>query len=96
MYGIDISEDMKKNASKQNRKALEYNHLFLEIGDCCNLPYEDNMFSRVLSINTIYFWNDAVKGLSEIRQVLKHGKSFYNVLYTNEKQGLKRWKYEIL
>ena len=54
------------------------------------------MFSRVLSINTIYFWNDAVKGLSEIRQVLKHGKSFYNVLYTNEKQGLKRWKYEIL
>ena len=84
MYGIDISEDMKKVASKRNRKALENNQLFLETGDCCNLPYEDNMFSGISSINTIYFWNDAVKGLSEIRRILKPGKSFYNVVYTKE------------
>ena len=61
MYGIDISEDMKKTASKRNRKALENNQLFLETGDCCNLPYEENMLSGVSSINTIYFWNDAVR-----------------------------------
>ena len=50
MYGIDISEDMKKTASKRNRKALENNQLFLETGDCCNLPYEENMLSGVSSI----------------------------------------------
>ena len=30
-------------------------------------------------ILTVYFWRDAVKGLSEIYRVLKAGGSFYNV-----------------
>lgn len=84
MYGIDISEDMKKTASKRNKRALKNGQLFLEVGDCCDLPYEDDMFSAVLSINTIYFWSDTAKGLLEIRRVLKKGKSFYNRIYTKE------------
>lgn len=84
LYGIDISEDMKKTASKRNKRALKNGQLFLKVGDCCELPYEDDMFSAVSSINTIYFWSDTVKGLSEIRRVLKKGKSFYNLIYTKE------------
>lgn len=84
MYGIDISKDMKRTASKRNKQAYKNGQLFLEIGDCCNLPYEDDMFSAVSSINTIYFWSDTVKGLSEIRRVLKKGRSFYNLVYTKE------------
>ena len=84
MYGIDISEDMKKTALKRNNRALKSGQLFLEIGDCCDLPYKNDMFSAVSSINTIYFWSDTAKGLSEIRRVLKKGKSFYNLIYTKE------------
>ncbi|MGN0632383.1 MAG: class I SAM-dependent methyltransferase [Oscillospiraceae bacterium] len=84
MYGIDISEDMRKTASKRNNRALNNGQLFLSVGDCCDLPYEDDMFSAVSSINTVYFWSDTVKGLSEIRRVLKPGKSFYNTVYTKE------------
>ena len=58
--------------------------LHLRTGDCCALPYVDNSFAAVSSINTVYFWNDTVKGLSEICRVLKPGKSFYNVVYTKE------------
>ena len=84
MYGIDISEDMKKTALKRNKRALKNGQLFLEVGDRCNLPYEVDMFSAVSSINTRYFWSDTVKGLSEIRRVLKKRKSFYNLVYTKE------------
>lgn len=84
MYGIDISEDMKHKAIRKNKKALSENHLHLKVGDCCDLQFQDNLFSAVTSVNTIYFWNDTVKGLSEIRRVLKPGKSFYNVVYTKE------------
>lgn len=52
--------------------------------DTCNLPYEDDTFDAVTSINTVYFWQDTVKGLSEIFRTLKQGKSFYNVVYTKE------------
>ena len=31
-----------------------------------------------------YFWEDTIKGLSEIRRTLKEGGSFYNVVYTKE------------
>ena len=84
MYGIDISEDMQVRALKMNKMALSEKHLHLQMGDCCSLEFEDETFSFVTSINTVYFWDDTVKGLSEIRRVLKKGKSFYNVVYTKE------------
>lgn len=84
MYGIDISDDAKDMATKKNKKAVAVNQLHLSVGDCCDLPYEDSMFAAITSINTVYFWSDTVKGLSEIRRTLKDGKSFYNVVYTKE------------
>lgn len=84
LYGIDISDDARKMAFKKNKKALKENQLHLSVGDCCNLPYEEGTFDAVTSINTIYFWRDTVKGLSEICRTLKKGKSFYNVVYTKE------------
>ena len=84
MYGIDISSDAKDMATKKNKKADSVGQLHLKVGDCCDLPYEDDMFAAVTSINTVYFWTDTVKGLSEIRRTLKKGKSFYNIVYTKE------------
>lgn len=68
MYGIDISDDAKEMANKRNNKANNAGQLHLSVGDCCNLPYEEGFFSVITSINTIYFWSDTVKGLSEIRR----------------------------
>lgn len=84
LYGIDISEDMKIQATKRNKTAMNDGKLFLDIGDCCNLKYENDFFEVVTSINTVYFWQDTVKGLSEIHRTLKAGGSFYNVVYTKE------------
>ena len=84
LYGIDISEDMKIQATKRNKKALSDGKLFLDIGDCCDLKYTDDFFEAVTSINTVYFWEDTIKGLSEIHRTLKSGGSFYNVVYTKE------------
>ncbi len=84
LYGIDISEDMKDLAEKRNRKALEAGRLDLQVGDCCNLEFADSSFDAVSSINTVYFWPDTVKGLSEIRRCLVPGGCFINAVYTKE------------
>lgn len=84
LYGIDISEDMKTQAENRCKNAKSDDRLFLRVGDCCDLPYDDEMFSAVTSVNTVYFWSDTVKGLSEIRRTLKTGGSFYNIVYTKE------------
>lgn len=84
IYGIDISEDMLNTASKANRQAIENNKIHLSIGDCCNLQFDNEMFDIVTSVNTIYFWNDTVKGLQEIHRTLKKGGIFYNASYSKE------------
>lgn len=100
IYGIDLAKDAIKMAKQKNRKAVKAHRLHLRVGDCCQLPYKDNTFDAVTSINTIYFWSDTVKGLTEIRRTLKPGKSFYNVVYTKKKlntfsfteEGYKKFK----
>lgn len=84
LYGIDISEDMKTLAFKRNKHAAREKRLNLEVGDCCKLNFPDNTFDAVSSINTVYFWSDTVKGLSEIRRCLVPGGSFVNAVYTKE------------
>lgn len=84
LFGVDISEDMLLAATKRNKRAATANRLHLEVGDCCNLRFDDNTFAAVSSINTVYFWSDIVKGLSEIRRVMLDGANFYNVVYTKE------------
>lgn len=84
ILGIDISEDMKSIASKRNSKGMAINKIKLLLGDCCDLNFENNTFEAVTSVNTIYFWNDTEKGLSEIYKVLKPGGTFYNAVYSRE------------
>ncbi len=84
VYGIDISEDMVKIASKNNKKGIANGDIHLAIGDCCNLAFENNTFDIVTTMNTIYFWNDTIQGLQEIYRVLKDNGVFYNAVLTKE------------
>lgn len=84
MYGIDISDDMVTAATSRNARAFRDGKLHLQWGDCCDLPFDENSFAAVTSINTVYFWNNTEDGLAEIHRVLKHGATFYNVVYTKD------------
>lgn len=84
MYGIDISEDMVAAATSRNARASRDGKLHLQWGDCCDLPFDENSFAAVTSINTVYFWNNTEDGLAEIHRVLKPGATFYNVVYTKD------------
>ena len=84
IYGIDISEDMVKLASEKNQKGIEGGDIHFAVGDCCDLAFEDQAFDIVVTMNTIYFWNDTIKGMQEIYRVLKDGGVFYNAVLTKE------------
>lgn len=84
IYGIDISEDMVKVASKNNRKGIANGDIVLLVGDCCELTFENNSFDIVTTMNTIYFWKDTIQGLQEIYRVLKEKGVFYNAVLTKE------------
>lgn len=84
IYGIDISKDMLKAAMKRNKTAAKAGKINLSVGDCCKLNFNENTFDAVTSVNTVYFWNNTLQGLTEINRVLKKNGVFYNVVYSKE------------
>ncbi|MFI5087647.1 MAG: class I SAM-dependent methyltransferase [Terriglobales bacterium] len=71
--GVDFSDDLARQAQRRFRKEIAQGRLTVQLGDVSRLPYSDENFDRVLTINTIYFWPDTLQGLGEIRRVLKNG-----------------------
>ena len=45
--------------------------MHLTIADVVSLPFEDESFERIYTVNTHYFWSDIDKGLQEITRVMK-------------------------
>ena len=71
--GIDISELMKQEAEKYTiENGLEKSANF-QIYDGTNIPFADNSFDKIFTVNTIYFWQQPVQLLNELDRVLKPG-----------------------
>jgi len=71
--GIDPSAEMVAQAATRNGKAIESGQVDLRRGSVERLPFADNIFDRVLTINSTQVWPDAIAGLREIRRVMKPG-----------------------
>ena len=88
VYGIDISEYAIENSIEDLRGKLK-------VGNALSLPYMDNYFDLVISINTLHNLEgkDIIKSFEELKRVTK--KNSYIILdaYSNEKEKeeLKNW-----
>lgn len=71
--GIDPSREMVEQARARNAIAIQSGRLDLRHGSVENLPFQDNLFDEALAINSLQVWPDAVKGLREMRRVMKPG-----------------------
>lgn len=89
--GIDISDDMVEKASSLNRKYVDSGRMKFQSGDCCALDFQNGSFDVVTTMNTIYFWSDTEKGMSEICRVLKKDGIFINAVIS--KEGLDKFLY---
>ena len=86
--GVDISEYAIENSIPEIKP-------YLQVGNATKLPFEDNCFDFVISINTIHNLNreDCAIALQEIERVTK-GNSFITVdAYRNdeEKARIEAW-----
>jgi ubiquinone/menaquinone biosynthesis C-methylase UbiE len=85
--GIDVSPEMVREADRRFRRPIAEGHMRVQLGDVSHLPFPDATFDRVFTINTIYFWPDALQGLSEIHRVLRDGGRAAVSIRSGEKMG---------
>jgi ubiquinone/menaquinone biosynthesis C-methylase UbiE len=82
--GIDISESILKTATKRNRRFVQSGKMSFECHSVDKMPFGSDIFDKVYTINTVYFWDDLSATMAEIKRVLKQGGIFINALYTND------------
>jgi ubiquinone/menaquinone biosynthesis C-methylase UbiE len=71
--GIDPSREMVTQAKDRNAQAIAAGRVELRQGSVDHLPFADGAFDKVLSINSMQVWPDAVAGMREVWRVLKAG-----------------------
>lgn len=75
-YGLEMSELMFQEARRINRNFVSQKQAFFSIYDGNAIPFKKESFDKIFTVNTIYFWQDPQKLLSEIYRVLKPNGNF--------------------
>ncbi len=71
IYGIDFSQVMVEQAKQKFKPEIESNKVSIEFGDVKQLAFAEKKFDKICTVNTIYFWNEPLANLKEIKRVLK-------------------------
>jgi SAM-dependent methyltransferase len=72
--GLEISKTMKPEAESINSKYLPQAEFHLYNGN--KIPFDSESFNKVMTVNTIYFWENPVEFFNEIYRVLEKNGSF--------------------
>ncbi|MGH7889074.1 MAG: class I SAM-dependent methyltransferase, partial [Thermodesulfobacteriota bacterium] len=83
--GVDFSEPMVRQGEKKFRRLIEQGRVELRLGDIACLPYQDNIFDKVCSVNAIYFWTNPLENLLEIRRIMKKDGRLVVSFHSREK-----------
>lgn len=76
-FGLEISELMKKEAERKNEELVKAGTATFSLYDGVKLPFDDNVFDVIFTVNTLYFWVDPIQLLNELHRVLKVGQACY-------------------
>jgi ubiquinone/menaquinone biosynthesis C-methylase UbiE len=71
--GIDPSPEMLRQATQRNATRISERRVELRQASADHLPFVDGSFNKVLAINSMQLWPDALAGLLEISRVIRHG-----------------------
>ena len=74
--GVDISQTMVDEATKMNEELVKEEKVSFRFTNGKTLPFEDATFTKIVTVNTLYFWENPAEYAAEIYRVLQPGGRF--------------------
>lgn len=72
VIGMDVSDEMIRHA---RRASADFNNLMFVMGQVAEIPWQANLFSHAISVESSYYWPNPAAGLKDIFRVLHEGGS---------------------
>jgi len=89
VVGLDVSDEMIRRA---RGASTQYDNILFVVGSAQQIPWEENFFDKVLSVESFYYYGDQDRALDELFRVLApRGELFILInLYRDNPYSL-RW-----
>lgn len=76
LVGIDHSPVSVATSEKTNADDIASGKMAIIAGTVEKMPFPDDSFDKVLTVESFYFWPDPENNLREVLRVVKHGGTF--------------------
>ncbi|HUI84444.1 MAG TPA: methyltransferase domain-containing protein [Candidatus Binatia bacterium] len=93
VVGLDVSDEMIRRA---RANSTEYDNIIFVVGSAQQIPWQENFFDRVLSVESFYYYADQDRALAELFRALAPKGELYILinLYKDNPYSL-RWVEEL-
>jgi ubiquinone/menaquinone biosynthesis C-methylase UbiE len=71
--GCDFSETMVEAANRLNAPFVQSGQARFFLAGADRLPFNENAFNKIFTVNTVYFWEEPKKIFAELSRVLESG-----------------------
>ena len=88
LIGVDYSEVSVELSRKMNVEDIASGKMEVLKASVEQLPFEENQFDKIITVESFYFWPDPAENLKEVVRVLKTGGVFLLVADIYQKEGL--------
>ena len=93
VIGLDVSDEMVRQALAESK---EFDNVMFVVGSAAQIPWEENFFDKVLSVESFYYYADQERALAELFRVMAPRGELYILinLYKDNPLSL-RWVGEL-
>lgn len=88
LFGVDYSPVSVALSKKTNAADVASGKMTVAEGSVSALPFPENSFDKIITVESFYFWQDPKNDLREVLRVLKPGGTFLLVADIYGKDGL--------
>jgi len=89
VIGMDISDEMIRHA---RRASADFHNLMFVTGEVTEIPWQANIFSHAISVESSYYWPNPAVGVKDIFRVLHEGGSAWILInYYRDNPYSHRW-----
>lgn len=88
LYGVDYSAVSVALAQEHNAADVQSGRMKILEASVEQLPFSDDMFNKIITVESFYFWPNPAENLREVLRVLKPEGTFLLIAEIYQKDGL--------